>query len=147
MSRQFNTYISRVFLISFFIFTQFITVYSPIAFAVQAPTPPRDICIDASESAFCADRIANPPGGDPIDNDSSPILGPSSIFYKILQTVTLLTGAISIIMVIVGGFRYIISGGDSAATKAAKDTILYAVIGLAVTIFAQTIITFVLSNL
>ena len=147
MFRQLNTYLYRVLLISLLIFTQFISVYSPIAFAVQAPAPPRDICIDASESAFCADRIANPPGGDPIDNDSSPILGPSSIFYKILQTVTLLTGAISIIMVIVGGFRYIISGGDSAATKAAKDTILYAVIGLAVTIFAQTIITFVLSNL
>lgn len=117
------------------------------AYAQATPNPVSDPCEEADNSAFCSDSLTNPRGGDPVDNTSSPILGPSSIFYKIIQTVTLLTGAISIIMIMVGGFRYIVSGGDASATKAAKDTILYAVIGLAIAIFAQTIITFVLSNI
>lgn len=130
-----------------FIISQSILVFSPIVMASSTPAVPVDPCSEALDSAFCQDKLNNPPGGDPLDNDSSPILGPSSILYKIIQTVTIITGAVSVIMIMVGGFRYIVSGGDSSATKAAKDTILYAVIGLAVTIFAQTIITFVLSNL
>lgn len=116
-------------------------------YASKEPARAVDPCIKASDSIFCQEKRTNPPGGDPIDSPSSPILGPNSLFYKIIQTVTLLTGAVSIIMIMVGGFKYIVSGGDGPAIKAAKDTILYAVVGLVVAIFAQTIITFVLSNI
>lgn len=130
----------------FAVLIQLVIAYAPLVSASSFANP-TDPCIEATDSPFCKDAQENPRGGDAIDNDSSPILGPSSIFYKITQTVTLLTGAISIIMIMVGGFRYIVSGGDGTAIKAAKDTILYAVVGLLVAVFAQTIITFVLSNL
>lgn len=53
-------------------------------------------------------------------------------------------GAIAVIMIIIGGIRYATSNGDSSQTKAAKDTILYAVIGLAVAIVAFAIVQFIL---
>lgn len=129
------------------LFMQLIIMSPVVVSASKTPAVPVDPCSEASESPFCNNKTQNPPATNAVNDPLSPILGRSSIFYKIIQTVTLLTGAISIIMIMVGGFRYIVSGGDSTATKAAKDTILYAVIGLAIAIFAQTIITFVLSNI
>lgn len=55
-------------------------------------------------------------------------------------------GIISVIMIIIGGFRYVLSGGDSKNTTAAKDTILYAVIGLVVALLAYSIANFVLKQ-
>jgi hypothetical protein cdiviTM7_00647 len=56
-----------------------------------------------------------------------------------------LLGAVCVIMIIVGGFRYVTSNGDQSAVKAAKDTILYAVVGLIVAIAAYAIASFVVS--
>lgn len=56
-------------------------------------------------------------------------------------------GVLSVIMIIVGGLRYTTSAGDSSRIKAAKDTIMYAVIGLAVALVAYAIVNFVLTNL
>lgn len=53
-------------------------------------------------------------------------------------------GAIAVIMIIIGGIRYTTSNGDASSIKGAKDTILYAVIGLVVAILAYAIVNFVL---
>ncbi|MDB5186545.1 MAG: rane protein of unknown function [Candidatus Saccharibacteria bacterium] len=53
-------------------------------------------------------------------------------------------GAISVIMIIVGGIRYVTSAGDSSKIKAAKDTIMYSVVGLVVALLAYAIVNFVL---
>ncbi|MBX4197631.1 pilin [Candidatus Saccharibacteria bacterium] len=55
-------------------------------------------------------------------------------------------GVIAVIMIIVGGFRYITSGGNPESTKSARNTILYAIIGLVVVALAQIIVRFVLSS-
>ena len=57
-----------------------------------------------------------------------------------------LVGVISLIVVIVGALRYVLSGGNPQATNAAKDTILYAVIGLVVALLAYAIVNFVLTR-
>ena len=64
----------------------------------------------------------------------------------IVNTLSIIVGAASVIMIIVGGFRYVISGGDSNGVSGAKNTIMYAIIGLVVVIFAQVIVAFVYSN-
>lgn len=64
----------------------------------------------------------------------------------VISALSIVVGAVSVIMIIVGGFRYVISGGDSNATSGAKNTIMYAVIGLIVVLFAQVIVSFVFSN-
>jgi hypothetical protein len=49
-------------------------------------------------------------------------------------------------MLIYGGFKYITSGGDEQSTKSARDTIIYALVGLVIVAFAQIIVKFVLHN-
>ena len=49
-------------------------------------------------------------------------------------------------MIMVGGFKYITSGGDSGNITGAKNTILYAVVGLVVVALAQIIVRFVLAR-
>ena len=57
-----------------------------------------------------------------------------------------LIGAVSVIMIIVGGFRYTTSQGDQAKLQTAKNTVMYSVIGLAIAIFGYAIISFVISS-
>lgn len=65
----------------------------------------------------------------------------------ILQIVFVVAGAVAVIVVAVAGLNYVISSGDPQKTAKAKDTILYALIGLAISILAFTIVTFVLGKL
>lgn len=55
-------------------------------------------------------------------------------------------GAISVLMIAIGGFKYTMSMGEPTSIKKAKDTILYAVIGLLIAILAGTIVNFVLGR-
>lgn len=57
-----------------------------------------------------------------------------------------LTGAISVLMIIIGGVRYALSGGDQGTITSAKNTILYAIVGVIVSVAAYAIVNFVLSN-
>lgn len=55
-----------------------------------------------------------------------------------------LVGVISVIAIILGGFRYMTSSGDAGKVKQAKDTVLYAAIALVVAGLAWAIVNFVL---
>ena len=55
-------------------------------------------------------------------------------------------GAISVIMLIIGGIRYTTSNGDQQAVQNAKNTILYAVVGLVIAILAFAAINFVIGS-
>lgn len=66
------------------------------------------------------------------------------IIKNIVNVLLYILGAVSVIVIIIGGIMYTVSGGDSAGTKRAKDTILYAVIGLLVAIFAYAIVNWLL---
>jgi len=55
-------------------------------------------------------------------------------------------GTVAVIMLIIGGFRYVLSQGDEKATKGAKDTILFAIVGIVVAILAYAIVTFVIGQ-
>ncbi|HVU59865.1 MAG TPA: pilin [Candidatus Saccharimonadales bacterium] len=59
---------------------------------------------------------------------------------------SVIVGVIAVIMIIVGGLRYITSGGESGKVSGAKTTIIYALIGLVVVALAQLIVHFVLSQ-
>lgn len=63
---------------------------------------------------------------------------------KVISALFFVLGFIAVVMIIIGGFRYVTSNGDSSQTKSAKDTIMYAVIGLVVAIFAYAIVNFTL---
>ena len=57
-----------------------------------------------------------------------------------------IVGVMAVIMIIWGGIRYVLSAGNSAALTSAKNTIMYAVIGLIVAILAYTIVNFVINT-
>jgi len=70
----------------------------------------------------------------------------NNILTQVINIFSLVVGVISVIMIIVGGLKYITSGGDSGNVTGAKNTILYAIIGLVVVALAQVIVKFVLAK-
>lgn len=68
------------------------------------------------------------------------------IIKTVINVLSMIVGAICIIMIVFGGFRYMTSGGESAGVSGAKNTILYAVVGLVVVLLAQAIVRFVFSR-
>ena len=72
--------------------------------------------------------------------------GFGALVSRVVNLFSIVVGSVSVIMIIIGGFRYIISGGDSAGVTSAKNTILYAIVGLVIVLFSQVIIRFVISN-
>lgn len=70
----------------------------------------------------------------------------NSLVTDIVNIFSVIVGIVAVIMIIVGGFKYITSGGDSGNVTGAKNTILYAIIGLVVVALAQFIVKFVLSK-
>lgn len=68
------------------------------------------------------------------------------VLTKIINIFSIIVGVIAVIMIIFGGFRYITSGGQQEGVKNAKNTILYALIGLVIVALAQIIVKFVLNK-
>lgn len=64
----------------------------------------------------------------------------------VTNTLLLIIGVVAVIMLIIGGFRYVFSQGDEKAVKGAKDTILYAIIGIVVALLSYAIINFVIGR-
>jgi hypothetical protein len=81
------------------------------------------------------------------DAKDDKLFGPNSLWTRILDTFTFIIGGVSVLVIIIGGIRYVTSGGDQAGITAAKNTILYAVIGLVVAMLAYSIVHFVISNI
>lgn len=66
----------------------------------------------------------------------------NKIIETVINILSVLVGVASVIMIIIGGFKYVTSNGDSNSIGSAKNTILYAVIGLVIVAMAQTIVQF-----
>lgn len=69
-----------------------------------------------------------------------------NIIQIILQDLFGVVGALSLLFLIIGGFRYILSGGEPQNSAAAKGTILYAIVGLIIAIVAESIVALVLGK-
>ena len=64
----------------------------------------------------------------------------------IINVVIGVIGFVAVAFIIFGGFQYTTSAGDPGKVKKAKDTILYGIIGLVVSMLAYAIVNFVLAN-
>lgn len=117
----------------------FISVFMLSPVAAFAFDPFEQPCTDVPDSSFCK-NVDQQAGEDRI-------VGPNGIITRITKVFVFLTGALSVIVIIIGGLKYALANGDSNAVSSAKNTILYALIGLFVAIFSQTIAVFVLEKL
>ncbi len=118
------------------IMTVFSLLFVPVMVTadVNAQTPKEQICkgINNNKTGSCSTTGSNDIGG---------------FVKRIINILLFVIGAIAVLMIVIGGLRYVISGGDSSQTKSAKDTVLYAVIGLVIALMAYGIVNFVVVNL
>lgn len=68
----------------------------------------------------------------------------SKIIKSVIELLLYAVGVTAVVMIVIGGIRYVISQGDESKIKSAKNTILYAVIGLIVALVAYAIVNFVI---
>lgn len=69
------------------------------------------------------------------------------IIKNIINLLLVAAGVISVIIIIVGGLRYTLSAGDQAQVTAAKNTVMYAVVGLVVAMLSFAIVNFVVARI
>lgn len=72
--------------------------------------------------------------------------GLKQLAADVVNIFSIIVGIVAVIMIIYGGFRYITSGGDSGNVGNAKNTLIYAIVGLIIVALAQLIVRFVLST-
>lgn len=68
------------------------------------------------------------------------------IVKAVVSILSIIVGVAAVIMLIIGGLKYVTSGGDSNAVSSAKNTVLYALIGLVVAVLAQFIVHFIINK-
>jgi cytochrome bd-type quinol oxidase subunit 2 len=124
-----------------------VTLFAALTLLVVplACATPAFAAVDLGKNLGCGSNLGTSTGGD---------CGTSTGSGKITSTITtlvnifsVLVGIVSVIMIIVGGFQYITSSGDSNKVTTAKNTIVYAIIGLVIVALAQFIVQFVLHKL
>lgn len=108
-----------------------VVALSPIVSPVGAQANPIKDGVGAAKGAGTADKL----------------LGEGSVFTNVINILLIAIGLISVVMIIIGGIRYAVSGGESGAVTSAKNTILYAVVGLVVAFLAYALVNWVLSGI
>ncbi len=97
------------------------------------------------QEALCSGANQEAPGTtQQCETDSG--TGVNGIVNTVITVFSWVVGVVSVIMIIVGGFKYVTSGGESNGVTSAKNTILYAIVGLIIVAVAQIVVRFVLSN-
>jgi len=72
--------------------------------------------------------------------------GVNKLVKMVINLMSWLVGVVCVIMIIISGYKYMTSGGDTAKVKSAKTTLLYALLGLAIVGLAQLLVNFTLSK-
>jgi len=116
-----------------------------VPIAVNAQQPTADIAGGLECGANL--QLVVPEGGCAIDeNGVTAAERIDQIVTQVINILSLAVGVVAVVMIIIGGLRYITSGGDSGNVTGAKNTILYAVVGLVVVALAQVIVRFVVNR-
>lgn len=101
--------------------------------APAASTPKSDVCNALGSGNDCTTKNSNS-------------VDLNSIVKVIINVLSIVVGIVAVVMIIIGGLKYITSSGDSNNITSAKNTILYAIIGLVIVALAQFIVQFVLNK-
>lgn len=95
----------------------------------------------AVDTKSVCEGISQAGGG--CEADSVPL---TTVIRLVIRILSLIAGVAAVIMIVIGGLKYITSGGDSSKVASAKTSILYAIVGLIIVALAQFIVRFVLKN-
>ena len=92
----------------------------------------------------CSLTLGERPAFCPNNEDDSTLMNEVG---RILNTVYFIVGILAVIFIIIGGINYTVSQGDPGRVAKAKNTVLYAIVGLVVALLAFAITTFILNAL
>lgn len=126
---------------------QLVTVFA-LSFSLLTPVAAVGV-VGAQESiqgSLCAGTELSEPGSQSNCEAGGNASGVQDAVVTVVDLLSWIVGIVSVIMIIVGGFRYITSGGASDKVTGAKNTIIYAVIGLVIVALAQFIVNFVIGQ-
>ena len=99
------------------------------------------------EDSVCSGTGLNLSGGGTCLTETAGSEGKlNTLIATIVNIFSVIVGIVAVIMIIMGGFKYITSNGDSNSIQSAKNTILYAIVGIVIAAFAQVIVRFVLKR-
>jgi hypothetical protein len=117
--------------------------FTPVALAVVLVFA---VSVFISQNTFASSIVdgANAARGS---GQPAELFGNGGIITTITNVLLFIVGALSVIMLIFGGLRYVISGGNSTAVTAAKNTILYAIVGLVIAFLAYAAVNFIMTSL
>ncbi|HEX5395339.1 MAG TPA: pilin [Candidatus Saccharimonadales bacterium] len=134
---------SKLLVLSAFIFLA--APFAAPAAALAACTPGASGGSDCIQGGLCsgAQSLQVTAGTATCTEQDSGLQG---IIQTVVNILSVIVGVVAVIMIIVGGFRYITSGGKAESITGAKNTILYALIGLVIVALAQIIVRFVLTR-
>lgn len=77
---------------------------------------------------------------------TDPLTGNNGIIVKATNLIALIAGIAAVIIIIIAGISFITSSGDASKVSRARESIIYASVGLVVIVLARAIITFVVSK-
>ena len=125
-------------------FLKLVTIlFAILGFTVFAPIPTfadnYDVCADENIPSEAKQALGC--------EGNEQLASAEDVAIRVVNSILLVVGLVAVIFVIKGGVDYMTSLGESAKLKKAKDTILYAVIGLVICALSFAIINFVISGL
>ena len=84
-------------------------------------------------------------GMDCAKNDDMPedLTGDNGIVTTVINTMLFIVGILSVVMIIFAGIRYVTAHGDKGQVESAKNTLIYAIVGLIVSIVAYALVNWV----
>jgi len=121
-----------------------------LLFAQAAPMVAAQDVTQSIQNGLCSGsdlEISENPDARSCANNNDGVARVNHILKHIVNLLSAVVGVVAVIMIIFGGFRYITSGGNDTSVTGAKNTILYAIIGLIVVALAQVIVRFVLDKI
>ena len=120
--------LTALMIVSSFVLTTQVNALNPLTQACQGNAASSPACVQAKAQ----DK-----------NNTNPIAGPNGIINTAANIIALVAGIGAVIMIVLGGFAYVTSGGNAESAKKARQRILAAVIGLLVVALAWAIVRFV----
>lgn len=106
------------------------------AYAVDVTS---EACQGISDSAVCKEAQQG--------QNSNPLFGPEGILTSAVSLLGFVVGVLSVIVLIVAGIRFAINGSNAQEITTARNTVIYAVVGILVAILAQGVVQFILKKL
>ncbi|MEX0668673.1 MAG: hypothetical protein WD061_02990 [Candidatus Saccharimonadales bacterium] len=115
-----------------------------LAVAISIVAVPDTTLSQSATQLACEGAGGTWTSGECVSDDGTTV---EDIIKSVINVLLIIIGAASVIMIIIGGIRFVVSQGDSSAIESARNTILYAVIGIVVAFLAYAAVNFVTGSL